>query len=857
MLRKLFCLVSFAILLCAVSSTQAAILEITPEAPVPGELDIANFVGALTDADNVGTEDDSNNSPYWNDWCTYVAHDRGGQGQTFVTGDSDVVMTGVWVKHVTYSGADPDQTWYQMQAGAELEIRVTDPAAAGTDVFVLASEIYVVTGEEENALPADATNDQTGTSLWFHITLDAPVALAANTEYGFDLTSLSGKAGAMFFETDGINDRALGGNPYEAGTAYTSGVNPDDYGDDLNGANDNNMVVAPGDHVFVVELRPDVDAELVAAFAFGSRDLECPTYNVPSVNYTMVHHADREPETVQSLQYDPNKGYGYEVIYPEDSPFGDRSGYGIFGPFDDSPNNRDAFPDKCPEELYDSFIGAKDFTYEVSEATMGDKNTPGDPPEGIIFRVDVPNGFYRFVAAVGEADNPHAHRLLAEDGGSGPPEDIGGNHVVLVHNHDQAQYDIGEVDADGPGKGVFARVGFSGLIPPPDDGVPPSPVFVDMDEYGMPTDTDADSPILWVTQGYIRIHQLQGNSNDSEFNSRDANGGDAVILELWQVPPPPQALTISSTSGGSVTTPGEGTFIYDKGTEAEVKATADEFYYFLKWTGSAVDAGKVADPRSANTTVFVDGDYSLKANFAGENFKLTVSSTDGGSVVKPGEGEIVINNTQIQLLAVADPHYEFVNWTGSAVDIDAVQDPDSPSTRIYIDRDLNVKANFVRTTRILIISSTEGGSVTTPGEGAFEYDLGTEVSVVATPDEHYHFLGWTGTAVDAGKVADPGSASTTVTVDGDYTLIANFEIDKHTLTISSNYGGSVTTPGEGVFEYDYGTVVDLVATADPNYRFKFWTGPVADTTSASTTVTITEDITVSAVFVKSRPLPPK
>ena len=254
MLRKLFCLISFAILLCAVSSAHAAVLEITPDAPVPGDLDISNFVGSLTDADNVGTEDDSNNPPYWNDWCTYVAHDRGGQGQTFVTGDSDVVMTGVWVKHVTYSGADPDQTWYRMQAGAELELRITDPAAAGTDAFVLASEIYVVTGEEENALPADATNDQTGTSLWFHVTLDAPVALAANTEYGFDLTSLSGKAGQLFFETDGINDRAEGGNPYEAGTAYTSGVNPDDHGDDLNGANDNNMVVAPGDHVFVVDL---------------------------------------------------------------------------------------------------------------------------------------------------------------------------------------------------------------------------------------------------------------------------------------------------------------------------------------------------------------------------------------------------------------------------------------------------------------------------------------------------------------------------------------------------------------------------------------------------------------------------
>ncbi|HEC03987.1 MAG TPA: hypothetical protein ENI81_10675, partial [Phycisphaerales bacterium] len=110
---------------------------------------------------------------------------------------------------------------------------------------------------------------------------------------------------------------------------------------------------------------------LVGAFAFGSRLLECATYNDPTVNYTMVHH-----ESVQAIEYDAARGYGYEVIYPVDSPFGNRSCYGVFGPFDDSANNRNEFPDESPEELYDSFIGAKNFTNEVSEVTMGDKMTP-------------------------------------------------------------------------------------------------------------------------------------------------------------------------------------------------------------------------------------------------------------------------------------------------------------------------------------------------------------------------------------------------------------------------------------------------------------------------------------------------
>jgi hypothetical protein len=267
----------------------------------------------------------------------------------------------------------------------------------------------------------------------------------------------------------------------------------------------------------------------VAAFAFGSRNLEQATFSNPAVNYTMVVH-----ESPEAVQYDAARGYGYEVLYPVDSPYGERGGYGVFGPFDDSPNNRGKFPDDSAEQIYDSFIGAKNFLTPCGAETMGDMVTPCDVPEGIIFRADVPNGLYRFVGAFADVDNVHAHRILAEDGGSGPPENIGANYVVLVSNHDQAQQTIGEADENELGEGVLARVGFDGKIPPPGDGIFPSPQFVDMDANGMPT-VDPSSPVLEVTQGYVRIHQLQGNSNDGPGGPKDENGGDIVILELWKV----------------------------------------------------------------------------------------------------------------------------------------------------------------------------------------------------------------------------------------------------------------------------------------------------------------------------------
>jgi len=72
----------------------------------------------------------------------------------------------------------------------------------------------------------------------------------------------------------------------------------------------------------------------------------------------------------------------------------------------------------------------------------------------------------------------------------------------------------------------------------------------------------------------------------------------------------------------------------------------------------------------------------------------------------------------------------------------------------------------------LTISSTSGGSVTTPGEGAFTYDAGTVVELVATPDDGYNFQAWTG---DIEDIAALDSHTTNITMNGDYSITADFE----------------------------------------------------------------------------------
>jgi preprotein translocase subunit YajC len=72
----------------------------------------------------------------------------------------------------------------------------------------------------------------------------------------------------------------------------------------------------------------------------------------------------------------------------------------------------------------------------------------------------------------------------------------------------------------------------------------------------------------------------------------------------------------------------------------------------------------------------------------------------------------------------------------------------------------------------LTISSTTGGEVTRPGAGIFPYYPGTVLTLIAKPDDGYRFVNWTG---DVGTIANVNAAQTTITMNDNYSIMANFE----------------------------------------------------------------------------------
>jgi len=223
---------------------------------------------------------------------------------------------------------------------------------------------------------------------------------------------------------------------------------------------------------------------------------------------------------------------------------------------------------------------------------------------------------------------------------------------------------------------------------------------------------------------------------------------------------------------------------------------------------------------------------------------VSVSPSGVGSVF-PSGGEYE-SGAQVTLLASPARGYTFDHWQGSASGT-------SSTVTISMNSDQEVTAVFVPQNR-LTTGSTVGGGVTAPGEGTFSYDAGTVVDLAARAEEGYRFVDWTG---NVGTVADINAATTSITMDRNHSISANFErIPEYELTICSTKGGSVTTPGEGTFTFYDGEVVSLEAIAETGYRFVAWTGDVdtiANPDTASTTIITDSDRSITATF---EPRPP-
>jgi hypothetical protein len=269
-----------------------------------------------------------------------------------------------------------------------------------------------------------------------------------------------------------------------------------------------------------------------------------------------------------------------------------------------------------------------------------------------------------------------------------------------------------------------------------------------------------------------------------------------------------------------------------KDTIIELKAQPVAGYEFVSWSG---DLSGSKNP----ITIAVDSDKLITAIFSNITHPLIIQVNGHGSTNPVAGTYSYGEGNEVLVTATADSGWQFDSWSGE------VSHPNLPATIVVITGDKTVTANFSQIMHSLTVEANGNGLVT-PETGTHSYAEGTEVTITAIPDSCWRFDGW------SGEVADHELATTTIIIDTDKTITANFSQIMHSLTIEAN-GNGLVSPETGTHSYAKGTDVTITATPDSGWRFDGWSGEVADPDSATTTVFINKDKTVTANFSQTRP----
>lgn len=291
---------------------------------------------------------------------------------------------------------------------------------------------------------------------------------------------------------------------------------------------------------------------------------------------------------------------------------------------------------------------------------------------------------------------------------------------------------------------------------------------------------------------------------------------------------------ISASEGCSIAVNGEIYQTYNKnlveGTILVVSAVPQEHYSFTSWSD-----GETEEIR----TIAVEGNVDLYATAEIDTFTVAISAGDHGSVSVNGVvGDfysVLPWNTELSLVANPDTGYEFYQWS----------DGDTNATRtIRVTDNISLTSAFETEVYDVVITADAHCSITVngvPGNYSGRLPYHSVVTVIATPNTGYNFIGWSD---------GDGASSRSILIEGDLTLTTSTQIQSFMVNImsSDNQEGAVVvngTPGDYITQVNYGTVLTLSTQPTTGYEFLMWSdGVIAD----QRTITVTDNVTLRATF---------
>ena len=307
------------------------------------------------------------------------------------------------------------------------------------------------------------------------------------------------------------------------------------------------------------------------------------------------------------------------------------------------------------------------------------------------------------------------------------------------------------------------------------------------------------------------------------------------VLHDWQVTYLPNYnLTLGAGSGGNVTAPGMGTYTYARGTVVDIVATPDSCHTFASWSG---DTGTIANPSSASTTITMNSNCSIQANFNIITYTLSVSGNNsGGSPYFDGTSPFNCGATAT-IHANTSSCAVFAGWTPAA----GIANASAANTTVSMTQNRILTANYIIKTYNLSYSAGANGALN--GTTFQTVNCGTSGSAVtAVPNACYHFVNWSDASTANPRIDTNVHANIAVT--------ANFAINISTLSLTANNSGG-SPRFNGTSPFNCGVNVNIYANTSSCYTFAGWTptAGIANPSAENTTVLMDVSRSLTANYI--------
>jgi len=241
-----------------------------------------------------------------------------------------------------------------------------------------------------------------------------------------------------------------------------------------------------------------------------------------------------------------------------------------------------------------------------------------------------------------------------------------------------------------------------------------------------------------------------------------------------------------------------------------INATSNNSNYeFVEWLDGQTQISQTA---SFNYTMPAES-KTLTARFQGVEMEITATASpaSGGEVAGAG---LYRYNTSATLIATANEHYSFANWTENGEVIDGA----GATYTFTVLSPRTLVANFVEDAKYVLTLTADPAAGGTPS-GAGSYYAEEVVSLNTTVNDNYTFTGWyDGTTL----LAQTQVYSYTMPALAK-TITAKYALNQFQITYSTPANGTLTvlsgtTPVPTGTMVDYGTVLTITATANDNYH---------------------------------------